>query len=182
MHNFSLLFAISFCHPCIASGLLSFSMVPVSHPETFLCLSRWGLLCVSSWFVFSGSFELHFFTDGIQTLTVFLFTLISFTTLLPSCGAHYQVPVDNKSRPCVFILFFFNPQILFPISTVDLCLRYFLDDIPCSKRWCSRYDEIRLAVSPFCVLSCTWESPNTYQQDTPYRDGIHLGSRKNRYL
>lgn len=157
-------------------------MVPVSHPETFLCLSRWGLLYVSSWFVFSGSFELHFFIDSIQTLTVLLFTLISFTTFLPSCGAHCQIPVDSKSRPYLFILFFFNPQILFPISTVDLCLCYFLDDTPCSKRCCSRYDEIRLAVSPFRVLCCTWESPNRCQQDTPYRDGIRLQSRKNRYL
>ena len=108
-------------------------MVPVSHPETFPCLSRWGLLCVSSWFVFSGSFELHFFTDSIQTLTVFLFTLISFTALLPIVG-HTIKYLLIRSPGHIYLFFFFSPQILIPISTADLCLRYFLDDIPCTKR------------------------------------------------
>jgi hypothetical protein len=104
------------------------------------------------------------FIDNFQTLTGLLFPLISFTTFLPSGGARYQVPVENKYKPYLFI-YFFNPQILFPISTVELCLRCFLGDTPCGEWWCSRYDEIRLAVSPFRVL-CWLRSLPVYANKT----------------
>lgn len=135
--------------------------------------------------MFSGSFELHFFIGSFQTLQ-FYYSLLSVSRLFyPAVGHTIKyLLILNTGHIYLFFFFFFfsNSQILFPISTVELCLRYFLGDTPCGKWHCSRCDEIRLAVSPFRVLCCTLESPSTCQQDTPYRDGIRLDSRKNRCL
>jgi len=144
-----------------------------------------GGVCFAS---VSGLFSVEvlncFSSQIVSNLWQFFYSLLSVSRLFYLAVGHTikYLLIISPRHIYLFILFFFNPQILFPISAVDFCLRYFLDDIPGSKRRCSMFDEVCLAVSPFRVLCCIWESPNTCQQDTPYRDGIQLGSRKNRCL